>query len=171
MTFPESVSPSLVTLSVKMVPMPTSANVLQLKVSGSQQTCLKQSLSLHYYRRYLKRVAETNQPLQKAIKIVAIFSWTAKGQDAFETLKSRLTITPILPFFMMNESSSYTQTLVPQQRRQYRVKSKKERSLPFATPRKVSRKTRPDFFQRDENSELSSTSHETENTNCLIRGS
>ena len=56
-----------------------------------------------YYCRYVKNLAEIAQPLHKASEVVASFNWTAEAQDDFETLKSRLTTTPILAFPMMKE--------------------------------------------------------------------
>ena len=56
-----------------------------------------------YYRRYVQNFAEIAQPLLKASEVTANFNWAPEAQDAFETLKSRLTTTPILAFPMMKE--------------------------------------------------------------------
>ena len=56
-----------------------------------------------YYRRYVQNVAEIARPLHKASEVTATFNWTPEAHDAFETLKSRLTTTPILAFPMMKE--------------------------------------------------------------------
>ena len=56
-----------------------------------------------YYRRYVKNFAEIARPLHKANEVTATFNWTPEAHDAFETLKSRLTTTPILTFSMMQE--------------------------------------------------------------------
>ena len=55
-----------------------------------------------YYRRYVKNLSEITRPLHKANEVVAIF-WTTEARDAFETLKSQLTTTPILAFPMAKE--------------------------------------------------------------------
>ena len=56
-----------------------------------------------YYRRYGKNLAEIALPLHKPSEVVASFNWTPEVQEDFETLKSRLTTTPILTFPMMKE--------------------------------------------------------------------
>ena len=47
--------------------------------------------------------AEMARPLHKASEVTAKFNWAPEAQDAFGTLKSRLTTTPILAFPMMKE--------------------------------------------------------------------
>ena len=47
---------------------------------------------------------EIARPLHKASEVNANFNWVAEAQDVFETLKSRLTSTPILAFPMMKET-------------------------------------------------------------------
>ena len=51
----------------------------------------------------MQNVAEIARPLHKASEVTAIFNWTPEAHDAFETLKSGLTTTPILAFPMMKE--------------------------------------------------------------------
>ena len=51
----------------------------------------------------MQNFAEIAQPLHKASEVTATFYWTPETQEAFETLKSRLTTTPILTFPMMKE--------------------------------------------------------------------
>ena len=56
-----------------------------------------------YYRRYVQNFAEKARSLHKASEVSASFNWPPKGQDAFESLKSRLTTTPNSVFPMMKE--------------------------------------------------------------------
>ena len=78
--------------AVKNFPIPTNP------------TEVKSFLGLcSYYRRYVQNFAEIAQPLHKAGEVNATFHWTPEAHDAFETLKSRLTTTPILAFPMMKE--------------------------------------------------------------------
>ena len=51
----------------------------------------------------MQNFAEIARPLHKASEVTTNFNWTPEAQDAFETLKSRLTTTPILAFPMMKE--------------------------------------------------------------------
>ena len=53
----------------------------------------------------MQKVAEKARPLHKESEVSANFSWAPESQDAFETLKSRLTTTPILDFPMMKKPS------------------------------------------------------------------
>ena len=77
---------------VKMFPIPTNP------------TEVKSFLGLcSYYRRYLQKFAEIAGKLLKASEVTTNFNWTPEAQDAFETLKSQLTTTPILAFPMMKE--------------------------------------------------------------------
>ena len=55
-----------------------------------------------YYRRYVSNFAAIARPLHKASE-TSVFSWTAEAQDVFETLKARLTSTPILVFPCLQE--------------------------------------------------------------------
>ena len=76
--------------AVKKFPIPTNP------------TEVKSFLGLcSYYRRYVQNFAEIARPLHKASEVTTNFNWTPEAQDAFETLKSRLTTTPILAFPMM----------------------------------------------------------------------
>ena len=77
---------------VKKFPIPTNP------------TEVKSFLGLcSYYRRYVEIFAGIARPLHKASEVNATFNRTPEAQDAFETLKSRLTSTPILDFHMMKE--------------------------------------------------------------------
>ena len=78
--------------AVKKFPIPTNP------------TEVKSFLGLcSYYRRYVQNFAEIARPLHKASEVTTNFNLTPEAQDAFETLKSRLTTTPILAFPMMKE--------------------------------------------------------------------
>ena len=56
-----------------------------------------------YDPRYVISFVKIARPLHKAGGVITIFNWTPKTQDAFETLKFRLTTTPILAFYKMKE--------------------------------------------------------------------
>ena len=78
--------------AVKKFPIPTNP------------TEVKSFLGLcSYYRRYVQNFAEIARPLHKASEVTANFNWAPEAQDAFESLKSRLTTTPNLAFPMMEE--------------------------------------------------------------------
>ena len=78
--------------AVKKFPIPTNP------------TEVKSFLGLcSYYRRYVQNFAEILRPLHKASEVTTNFNWASEAQDAFETLKSRLTTTPILVFPMIKE--------------------------------------------------------------------
>ena len=78
--------------AVKKFPIPTNP------------TEVKSFLGLcSYYRRYVQNCSEIARPLHKASEVTTHFNWTPEAQDAFETLKSRLTTTPILASPMMKE--------------------------------------------------------------------
>ena len=51
----------------------------------------------------MQKLAEIARPLHKASEVTTNINWTPEAQDAFESLKSRLTTTPILAFPMMKE--------------------------------------------------------------------
>ena len=55
------------------------------------------------YRRYVKTFAKIAKPLHKPSEVAANFNWVPKALDAFETLKFRLTTTPILAFLMIKK--------------------------------------------------------------------
>ena len=56
-----------------------------------------------YYRRFVPKYAEIARPLHKAGETSTKFEWTPQAQDAFESLKLKLTSTPILPFPCLKE--------------------------------------------------------------------
>ena len=57
-----------------------------------------------YYRRYVKNFADIARPLHKASENNSPFLWTTEAQDAFETLKQKLTSNPILALPSMKET-------------------------------------------------------------------
>ena len=56
-----------------------------------------------YYRRFVPKFAEIARPLHKATETSTKFEWTPEAQDAFESLKLKLTSTPILAFPSLKE--------------------------------------------------------------------
>ena len=56
-----------------------------------------------YYSRYVKNFAEIAQPRHRANQVTTNFNRTPEVQDDFETLKSRLTTTPIIAFPLLKE--------------------------------------------------------------------
>ena len=67
-----------------------------------------------YYRRYVPNFAAIAEPLHKAAEKSSPFKWTAEAQDAFDSLKDRLTTTPILafprlhlPFILYTDASQF----------------------------------------------------------------
>ena len=66
-----------------------------------------------YYRRFLQNFADIAKPLHKLTQKGKTFLWTKECQQSFDTLKSRLTSTPILahpdftlPFILDTDASS-----------------------------------------------------------------
>ena len=51
-----------------------------------------------YYRRFVKGFAATAQPLHSLTKVNSRFSWSTDCQEAFDTLKSKLLMAPVLSF-------------------------------------------------------------------------
>ena len=56
-----------------------------------------------YYRRFVPKFAEIARPLHKASETWTKSEWTPAAQDAFESLKLKLTSTPILAFPCLKE--------------------------------------------------------------------
>ena len=68
------------------------------------QTEVKSFLGLASdYRRFLPKFAEIARPLYKASETSTKFEWAPEAQDAFESLKLKLTSTPILAFPCLKE--------------------------------------------------------------------
>ena len=51
-----------------------------------------------YYRNYIPRYADVADPLVRLTEARAVFKWTPQCQEAFETLKEKLTHAPILAY-------------------------------------------------------------------------
>ena len=78
--------------AVKKIPVPRS------------QTEVKSFLGLaSYYRRFVPKFTEIARPLHKASETSTKFEWPPEAQDAFESLKLKLTSTPILAFPCLKE--------------------------------------------------------------------
>ena len=56
-----------------------------------------------YYRRFVPKFAEIARPLHKASETSKKFEWTSEAQDAFESVKLKLTSNPILAFPSLKE--------------------------------------------------------------------
>ena len=77
--------------------------VQKIRVPRSQ-TEVKSFLGLaSYYRRFVPKFAEKARPLHKASETSTKFERTPEAQDAFESLKLKLTSTPILAFPCLKE--------------------------------------------------------------------
>ena len=84
-----------------------------------------------YYRRFEPKFAEIARPLHKASETSTKFEWTPEAQDAFESLKLKLTSTPIL-FLVSKNRSSCTLTRVNLQCVPYLHKCRMAKSELFA---------------------------------------
>ena len=77
---------------IKSWPIPTSSREVQ------------QFLGLaNYYRHYIKGFAEMAKPLHKLTERNAIFKWSLECENAFSTLCSKLTTTPVLAYPDFNQ--------------------------------------------------------------------
>ena len=88
-----------------------------------------------YYRRFVPKFAEIARPLHKASETSTKFDWTPEAQDAFESLKLKLTSTPILafpclkePFILYTDASQFAMGAVLAQ-----VQDGKERAFCYAS--------------------------------------
>ena len=94
---------------------PEKVDVVKKFPIPKTQTEVKSFLGLaSYYRRYVSNFAAIARPLHKASETSSVFTWTEEAQDAFETLKTRLTSTPILafpclqqPFILYTDASQF----------------------------------------------------------------
>ena len=81
-----AVDPSKVD-KIKSWPIPTSSREVQ------------QFLGLaNYYCRYIKGFAEMVKPLHKLTERNTPFKWSLESENAFSTLRSKLTTTPVLAY-------------------------------------------------------------------------
>ena len=107
----------------------------KLPVLGSQ-TEVKSFLGLaSYYRRFITKFAEIARPLHKSSELSTKLEWTPEAQDAFESLKMKLTSTPILafpcfkePFFFCTDASQFAMGAA-----QAQVQNGKERAICYAS--------------------------------------
>ena len=88
-----------------------------------------------YYRGFVPKFAEIASPLHKASETSTKFEWTSAAQDAFQSLKLKLTSTPILavpcrkdPFILYTDASHFVLGNVLAQ-----VQDDKERSNCYAS--------------------------------------
>ena len=78
---------------------PSKVEAVQKFPVPRSQTEVKSFLGLaSYYRRFVPKFAEIARPLHKASETSTKIEWTPEAQNAFESLKLKLTSTPILAF-------------------------------------------------------------------------
>ena len=115
---------------------PSKIEAVQKFPVPRSQTEVKSLLGLaSYYRRFVPKFAEIARPLHKASETSTKFDWTPEAQDAFESLKLKLTSTPILafpslkePFALYTDASHFAKGAVLAQ-----VQDGKERSICYAS--------------------------------------
>ena len=94
---------------------PEKINAVLKFPTPTNQTHVKSFLGLaSYYRRYVKDFAEIARPLHKASETSSEFQWNDAAQNSFDSLKHRLTTTPILaypslqkPFVLYTDASQF----------------------------------------------------------------
>ena len=109
--------------------------VQNFPVPGSP-TEVKSFLGLaSYYRRFVAKSAEIALPMHKARESSTKFEWTPEAQDSFESLKLKLTSTPIPafpclkePFILYNDASQFAMGAVLAQ-----VQEGKKRAICYAS--------------------------------------
>ena len=115
---------------------PSKIEAVQKFPVSRSQTEVKQFLGLtSYYRRFVPKFAEIARPLHKASETSTKFEWTPEAQDAFESLKLKLTSTPILafpclrePFVLHTDASQFAMCAVLAQ-----MQDGKERAICYAS--------------------------------------
>ena len=115
---------------------PSKIEAIQRLPVPRSQTEVKSFLGLaSYHRRFVPKFAEIARPLRKASETSAKFEWTREAQDAFESLKLKLTSTPILafpclkePFILYTDASQFAIGAVLAQ-----VQDDKERAICYAS--------------------------------------
>jgi hypothetical protein len=80
------VDPAKVAVILNMPP-PTSAKLLRSTLGHTR-----------YYRRFIRIYAIITAPLEKLMKKFELFRWTLECDKAFDILKEKLSIAPILIF-------------------------------------------------------------------------
>ena len=115
---------------------PSKIEAVQKFPVPRSQTEVESFLGLaSYYRRFVPKFAEIARPLHKASETSTKFEWTPEAQDAFESLKLKLTSTPILvfpclkePFILYTDASQFAMGAVLAQ-----VQDGKERAICYAS--------------------------------------
>ena len=115
---------------------PIKIEVVQKFPVPRSQTEVKSFLGLaSFYRRFVPKLAEIARPLHKASETSTEFEWTPEAQDAFESLKLKLTSTPILafpclkePFILYTDASQFAMGTVLAQ-----MQDGKERAICYAS--------------------------------------
>ena len=115
---------------------PSKVEAVQNFPVPRSQTEVKSFLGLaSYYRRFVPKFAEIARPLHKASETSTKFEWTPEAQNAFESLKLKLTSTPILafpclkePFILYTDASQFVMGAVLAQ-----VQDGKERAICYAS--------------------------------------
>ena len=83
---------------------PSKIEAVQKFPVPRSQTEVKSFLGLSsYFRRFVPKFAEIERPLHKASQTSTNFEWTREAQDAFDSLKLKLTSTSILAFPCLKE--------------------------------------------------------------------
>ena len=94
---------------------PSKVEAVQNFPTPKSQTDVKSFLGLaSYYRRFVPNFAGIARPLHQASEGSSNFHWPTAAQDAFDTLKQKLTTTPILafpnlqkPFILYTDASQF----------------------------------------------------------------
>ena len=115
---------------------PSKIEAVQKFPVPRSQTEVKSFLGLaSYYRRFVPNFAEIARPLHKASETSTKFEWTPEAQDAFESLRLKLTSTRILafpclkePFTLYTDASKFAMGAVLAQ-----VQDGKERAICYAS--------------------------------------
>ena len=115
---------------------PSKTEVVQKLPLPRSQTEVKSFSGLaSYYRRLLTKSAEIARPLHKASETSTKFQWTPGTQDAFESLKFKITSMPMLafpclkePFIFYTDASQFAMGAVLAQ-----VQDGKERAICYAS--------------------------------------
>jgi len=105
-------------------PDPAKVSAVEHFPIPTNLTILRDFLGLvSYYRRFIKDFAKIATPLHQLMRKDQSFTWTTEHQEAFEELKSRLTLAPILiypdfekPFVLYTDASSFGLNVVLSQK-------------------------------------------------------